>query len=485
MDSLKKKAINAIKWKTYAQFADYFLKFTLGVILARLLSPEEFGLVALVLVVTELSNFIINGGFSASLIQNRNIDDKDLSTVFYINIVLGISFTLLFFFGAPLFVRFYEEPRLLSITKVLSFSYTLNSLTVVQKAYFIRRIDFKQISIINIIVQLTSGIIGIVLAFAGFGYWSLVWKRISQSIIQACLYFYYSGWKPARFFSIKIFKKHWGFSNKILVYNFFRQLTEKIDLIIVGKYFNAQDLGIFERGKNYGFLPMGLIASITNSVLFPVFSRLQDNKTVFLNDYIKIYRLLTFLFLPLVILLFYCAHEFVYILVGEKWMGAVPYLQIFSIGSFMYIESINRLDLLSSLGYPHYSSTFSIIELITKPLIIIGLLIILNISMKVIALVFVSYIFIRFIYASIFLSKKLNVSTLKLIFANYKELLSLLMSFFITIAVINILKISSVYLVFGSKIFIFYSLYIIIGSIFLKETYRLAKKLIKNVVRKG
>lgn len=427
MKDLKSKAAKAVKWNVIARFSQYFLKFTLGVILARLLSPEEFGLIALITVITGLSNFIIDGGFSASLIQHKEVDNRDFSTVFYINIGVGLFFTLLFFFGAPLFVVFYEEPRLESIARVLSFTYLINSVTVVQKAYFIRNIDFKRISIIDVIIQTSSGVFGIILALLGFSYWALVYKSIFSASTQACLYFYFSAWRPGLFFSKSIFLKHWHFSANVLVTSFFRELSEKFDLIVIGKLFSAGDLGVFQRGKELAFIPVNFTASVINQTVFTAFSRIQDQRKRFFTNYIKIYRLVTLFVVPITALIFLNAEEFVLVLIGEQWRYVVPFLRLFAIAGALYTIG-GHFNILSALGFPKFGARYSSFTALAKPTIILVLVFLIDIDMLMVAWVFISFLVFRFFYGTYHLSKKLGVAFSKIGLSNYKELLIVVLS---------------------------------------------------------
>lgn len=424
-----------------ANFSNYFLKFTLGVILARLLSPAEFGLVAMVTVISEISNFFIDGGFSASLIQNKNIDDRDASTIFYVNLGLGFFFMVLIFFTAPLFSRFYNDVRLSSIARMISVLYLLTSLNVVQKAQLSRNLDFKKLSIIEVIQQLAGGILGITLALLGFSYWSIIYKRIFQELMRLGLYYSLTKWLPSWSFDKNILKKHWRYSSWALTSGITKQISDRFDYLVVGKVFTAADLGIFQRGKNIAHMPIEFTASVFNNPLFAAFSRLQDSKEKFLKNYIKIYRIITFLVLPVMVLSFIMADEIIFILLGEQWMESALFLQYFSVWGFIYILSVNKFRLLSALGYPKYGANYNLCDMVFKPLTILFLFIVINVkSMEIIAIVYIFSFFIQFIYSSIKLKNHLNTDFITITLANFKELIIVLAPALLISILINNIK---------------------------------------------
>jgi len=438
VQNLKQKSITSIKWSAVAKFSNYFLKFTLGVILARLLSPAEFGLVAMVTVISELSNFFIDGGFSASLIQNKEFDRRDSSTIFYVNVALGLFFASLLIVSAPLFAKFYDDIRLIPIARTISVVYLLTSMNVVQKAQLSRNLDYKKLSVIEIVQQMAGGILGITLALLGFSYWSIIFKRIFQEIMRLGMYYGLTKWMPAWSFDRNILKKHWKYSSWALISGITKQIADRFDYLIVGKVFTAADLGIFQRGKNIASLPIEFTASVFNNPLFASFSRLQGNKEKFLNNYIKIYRVITFLVLPVMVLSFIMADEIIFILLGEKWMESALFLQYFSVWGVLYILSINKLRLLSALGFPKYGANYHLFVMLFRPLTILLLFFVINIkSMEIIAIVYIFSFLIQFIYSSIKLKNHLNTDFITITLANFRELIIVIVPALLIFILIN------------------------------------------------
>jgi len=475
VQNLKQKSITSIKWSAVAKFSNYFLRLTLGVILARLLSPAEFGLVAMVTVITGLSNFFIDGGFSASLIQNKEFDNRDSSTIFFVNVVLGLFFASLIILSAPFFAKFYDDIRLIPIARTISIVYILTSMNVVQKAQLSRNLDYKKLSVIEIVQQLAGGILGITLALLGFSYWSIIFKSIFQELMRLGMYYGLTKWMPAWSFDRTILKKHWKYSSWVLISGITKQLADRFDYMIVGKVFNAADLGIFQRGKNIASMPIEFTASVFNNPLFASFSKLQDRKDRFLKNYIKVYRIITLIVLPIIVLSFVFADEIIFVLLGEKWMDSALFLKYFSVWGVIYILGVNKFRLLSALGYPNYGAKYHFFDMIFRPLVIVILFFGLKLkSMETIALVFIVFFFIQFMYSSLKLKTHLNTKLIKITLSNYKEigitLLPALLVFFVL--QFNVFQISSVIiLIIGLPIYyIFYlSLAILFNKNLLKE----------------
>jgi O-antigen/teichoic acid export membrane protein len=478
MSSLRQKSITSIKWSAVAKFSNYFLKFTLGVVLARLLSPAEFGLVAMVTVISELSNFFIDGGFSASLIQNKDFDKCDASTIFYVNVALGLFFAALLIVTAPLFAQFYDDIRLTSIARTISFVYVLSSMNVVQKAQLSRQLDYKKLSIIEVIQQLAGGILGITLALFGFSYWSIVYKRIFQELMRLGLYYKLTKWVPDWSFEKNILKKHWRFSSWALAAGITKQIADRFDYLIVGKVFTAANLGIFQRGKNIARMPIEFTASVFNNPLFAAFSRLQDNKEKFLENYIKIYRVITLIVMPIMVLSFVLADEIIFILLGEKWMESALFLKYFSVWGFIYIFSVNKFRLLSSLGFPKYGANYNLFDLVFRPVTILLFFFVFNIrSMEIIAIIYIVSFFLRFIYSSIKLKNHLNTNFITITFANFRELIIVispaLLSYILVNNIIVLVGLTPIY-----KLFLVLTLYL---SIYISLAFFAIKPIIMEI----
>jgi len=236
--SLKQSAVTAIKWNAIGQFGNNFLNFTFSIILARLLSPADFGLVTLVFVVTEVSNVFIESGFASGLIQSKNVTEIDFSTIYVFNILVGLLFSIFSSISSGgFFAAFYEDTRLVNITKAISVIYIINSFSIVPKAYLTRKMDFKPQTFIGLVTSSVTGALGISLAFAGFGYWALVLKRLCESILNTLGYIFVSKWKISFRFSLMSLKKYWRYSSNILFHESYWKPDRERGLCFCGKLY--------------------------------------------------------------------------------------------------------------------------------------------------------------------------------------------------------------------------------------------------------
>ena len=215
--SLKQKTVKGLSWSIIDQIGNQGISFIVGIILARLLSPREFGLIGMITIFIALSESFINSGFSDALIRKKNCTNTDYSTVFYFNLIVGILFTAILYFSAPAIATFFDESELIPIVRVMGIILIIDSLTIIQRTILTKRIDFKLQTRISIIASIGSGVVAIIMAFNGYGVWSLVIQRISRQALNSFFLWLWNNWRPKLIFSIKSFKELFGFGNKLLI----------------------------------------------------------------------------------------------------------------------------------------------------------------------------------------------------------------------------------------------------------------------------
>ena len=255
MTDLKQKTISGLSWSFIDNFSKLGITFIVGIILARLLEPREFGLVGMTTIFIAISQSIIDSGFTQALIRKQNCTQKDYSTVFYFNLVNGIVFYLVLFFAAGLISHFFNEPKLALIIQVLALSLIINSLAIVQRARLTKEINFKLQTKISIIATTLSGIIGIWMAYTGYGVWSLVIKSLAGFAFTSILLWSWNKWIPHLVFSKDSFKEMFSFGSKLLVSGLIDTTYRNIYLLIIGKYFSATELGYYTRADQFKNLP--------------------------------------------------------------------------------------------------------------------------------------------------------------------------------------------------------------------------------------
>lgn len=404
--SLKQSAITAIKWNAIGKFGNIFLNLTFSIILARLLSPDDFGLVALVFVITEVSNIFIESGFASGLIQSKNATEIDFSTIYVFNILVGLLFSSLIYFSSGFFAAFYEDYRLVNIAKAISVVYIINSFSIVPRAYLTKNLDFKLQTFIALVTSSITGVLGITLAFAGFGYWALVLKRVSESIVNTLGYFFASRWKTSFRFSLMSLKKYWKYSSHILLTSLTAGVTGTADSVFVGKLFSAAQLGLYSRGKTYAFMPVDFLSTVVNQTIFPLFSKMQDDPSEFERNYVKTNRLIIYLFVPMLFVIMINSKEIITVLIGKKWLGASEYLALFSIAGVFYFLNAFRFHILNSRGFSNYNFQ---IELLLSPLklgcMFLAVFCIKDISPKIFVYIYLGFLVVGLFVRSYFMDR--------------------------------------------------------------------------------
>lgn len=322
-----------------------------------------------------ISESVIDSGFSQALIRKKICTDTDLSTVFYFNLATGILFFLILFFSAPIISRFFGESKLLGLVRVLSAGLIIDALAIIQRTTLTKRIDFRLQTKISIISNIISGLVGISMAFTGFGVWSLVAKSLSQRLINSILLWFWNKWKPLLIFSKSSFIELFSFGSKLLVSGLIDTIYRNIYYLVIGKYFSAQELGYYTRADHFKDLPSKNIYNIISRVSFPVLSQLQDDPARLKTGYKKLIKNTMFISFLMMAGMAAVAEPMVITLIGEKWRPSIIYLQLLSFVGAMYPLHALNLNMLNVKGR---SDLFLNLEIIKKilavPTIIIGII---------------------------------------------------------------------------------------------------------------
>ncbi len=372
---LKEQAISGVLWNTIGKFASYSIEFIVGIILARLLTPREFGLIGTIMVVISVSDIFINSGFSQAIIRKQSCTQKDYSTVFFFNLAMGILLFLVLFVTASPISSFFNNPELKPLIQVLGIVLIISSLTLIQRARLTKRIDFKLQTKISVIASILSGIIAIIMAFSGFGVWSLIAKTLTNQGFNSLMLWYWNKWKPDFVFSKESFKELFGFGSKLLVSGLLVTLVQNINYIIIGKYFTPQDLGYFTRAEMFKNLPTENISSIATSVGYPVLATIQDDKPRMKEVFRKMFTTTFFIIAILTAGMAGTAKSLILTLVGEQWLPSVPLLQMLCFVGLMYPLNSMNINILNVVGRSDlYLKLQTFVQVFTIPNIFVGVL---------------------------------------------------------------------------------------------------------------
>ena len=349
-ESLKQKTVRGVLWSTLERFSVQGIQFVVMIIMARMLTPNDYGLIGMLAVFIAVSQSLVDSGFSQALIRKQDRTETDNSTVFYFNLVVGLILYAILFFTAPLIAEFYNEPQLVNITRVIGLSVLFNSLVVVQRALLTIQIDFKTQAKAALTAAITSGIAGIWMAYSGYGVWSIVAQQLINLGINVLLLWILSHWRPRWTYSWKSFKELFGFGSKMLASGLLDTLYRNIYLIVIGKVFSASDLGYYTRAQQFSDFPSSNLTGIIQRVTYPVLCSIQNEDERLANVYRKFLKISAFAIFPLMMGLAAVAKPLVLTLLKEQWLFTATLLSIICFQMMWYpIHAIN-LNLLQVKG---------------------------------------------------------------------------------------------------------------------------------------
>ena len=328
----KSLVFKGIIWSSIQKFGNLLISFVANMVLARLLTPDDFGIVGMLLFFVAIAQTLVDSGFGSALIQKKQIDQDDKSTVFIINLLMSVVLYLLVYLCAPWISAFYKIPLLCEVLRVISLVVVINAFGQVQQSLLIRKLEFRKLSICNIMGSIVGAIIGIVSAYYGFGVWSLVIKTVVTALITNILLWILNTWRPLMSFSVSSFKSLFSFGGYIMLSNLILNVSNNIQSMIIGKYFAPSYVGNFTQAKNLRNVASDGISAVIGSVLYPDFSKHQDNDILINKRLEKSSALLSYVVIPLMFFLIVGANKIIPLVYGNQWDVAIPYFQILCVG---------------------------------------------------------------------------------------------------------------------------------------------------------
>ena len=393
-----KKIFLGIGWSFAERFFAQIISLIVSIVLARLLSPDNYGILAIVNVFVSIGDALVTGGFGTALVQKKSPTQKDFNSIYCLSILISVFLYILLFFFAPIISLFYANKKLTLITRILGLRLIFSSINSIQQAYVQKKLLFKKNFIISSIAAIIAGIIGIGMAIMEMGIWALIIQNLSFVIISTMILFFYIEWKPKFEYSIISIKEMWGYGSRVFLATLVDTFKDNIRTLVVGKVFSPSDLAYYNQGKRFPQLLVNDIINSIGKVLFPFFSEEQENLEKNKKLMRVSIRLSSFIFLPLIFGLVGIADNFILLFLGEKWEACIPYLKILS---FVYTtRSINSIlkHALLALGKSEINLFHEVItSLLTIIFIFLGAILFKNI--KIIAW---SYVLISLVGTIIF-----------------------------------------------------------------------------------
>lgn len=380
-DQVKKQLVSGLLWNALEKFLLQGVTFFIGIILARLLSPSDFGLIGMLSVFLLIINAFVNSGLNSALVQKHNCSSLDFSTVFTVNLVIAIMGAVILYFAAPYIADFYHEPLLTPITRVLGINVILGALNIVHRSQLTIKVDFKSLAQINVINTIVGGTIGIVMAYTGFGVWSLVGQSMASTLSGMILLPIYSKWKPSIRFSKQSFKQLFGYGSKLLVTSIYSVIINNISTLFIGRTYSSKDLGFYTKANQTPNTISSFIYGILGTVTFPVMSEIKEDKERMLRLYKKALFTTALFVFPVMMLFCVLSKSFIVIALTEKWLPCLTMMQLYCFARMFTPLSALNISILNASGR---SDLFMWMDLSKAPLILGALAITIPISVEAI-----------------------------------------------------------------------------------------------------
>lgn len=362
-ESLKDKTVKGVAWSGINNVAQFGVSFLVSIVLARLLSPDDFGLLGLIAIFTAICTALINGGFNTALIRKKDVTDDDYNTSFIVNLGMSLLLYAIIYLCAPFIADFFNRQELIALTRVSSLGMIVGALALVQQTRLTKRIDFKTLTKITIVASVVSGIVGIVMAVLDFGVWALVAQQISSQILRTVFLWGVNKWIPKLHFSSQSFHELFGFGCKMMVSSILGTIWNDIYQVIVGKFYSPATLGQYTRAKQFSIVISGNITDIVQRVTYPVLSNIQDDKERMMMAYRRVIK--TTMFITAICLFFLGAisEPLLFCLIGPKWHEATTYMPLICISGSLYPLHAINLNMLQVQGR---SDLFLALEIVKK-----------------------------------------------------------------------------------------------------------------------
>ena len=349
-NSLKNKTIKGGFWSFVDSFLGQGVGFVVGLVLARLLTPHEYGLIGIVAIFIAVFNSLVDSGFSNALIRKTDAKEIDYNTVFITNLVISAFVFILFFAIAPFIGDFFNQPLLVPLCRLMSVIIIINAFAIIQRTLFVKRVDFKTQTKISLISSLISGVIGVGMAFAGYGVWALAWQQISRQLLYTILLWFYGHWFPRIQFSSESFKELFGFGWKLLVSGLIATIWKQIYQVVIGKCYSSFVLGQYSRAHQFADIASTNLTSVLQRVTYPVLSSIQNDVPRLKQAYRRIIKLSMLVSFVLMLGMAAVARPMILVLIGEQWEPAVPLLQLICFNSMLYPLHALNLNMLQVQG---------------------------------------------------------------------------------------------------------------------------------------
>lgn len=372
--NLKQKTVIGVVWSSFGTIGAGVVSLLITMILARLLTPGDFGMMELLVIFSVISEVFVDSGFSQAVIRDKNASNEDMTSVFYVNIIIGISIYLLLFLCAPIIASFYQEPELIKLSRVVFLTILFSSFSIIQSTNFSRNVNFKTPAIASLIAMFLAGTVAIIMAIYNWGVWALAANIVLFSFVKMLLLWIMSEWRPKGGIIFASVKKYFAFGGNLLVQGFLDKVVTNLESLLIGRVYTKSDLGYFSQGRKLNTYITQTITGIIQKVTYPVLSKIGDDKVKLKEGYRKIIGITMLVMLPVTFGVIVASKNIIIVMFGSQWLPSAPYLQWWTImGLFVSLHSYYT-NIFLVLGNSRQLLYLSMIKQTLKILIIIVLI---------------------------------------------------------------------------------------------------------------
>jgi len=479
--SLKQKTVSGFLWTSAGMLGNGMVSFLVTMILARILLPYDFALVQLLAVFLAISNVIVDSGFSQAIIRDDNPTDKDLSSVFYFNIVLSFSLYAVLFFAAPFISNYFDSPELIPLSRVVFLVIIFNSFSIIQNATLNRNLNFALVNKASVIGSFLAAITSIIMAFTGFGIWALVANMVLLPFFRSILLWSYSNWRPKKMFSLLSVKRYFAFGGFLMIQGIVDAISTNLVSLIIGRVYSKNELGYFSQGRRLDGYIVTPFNSIVKKVTYPILAKIKNEDQRLKEGYRKIVGIIMFAFIPAMLFTIGTSQNMIITLFGDRWAPAGIYLKIAALGSLLFPLQYVFTNIVMIKGRTNIMLIFSL----TKHAIRISLLILfINQGVITLAIVFaISTTIGSLLFISLGM-RYIKYSIIELFKDSYKTFFASLIGVIVIVLLGNMLLNYNPIIVFGIQIIGMGVTYLIFTLLFKNEFLKEAVSIIKPMVVK-
>ena len=467
IESLKHKTVSGLFWRFGERITAQFISFVVSMILARILLPKDYGIVAIVTIFINLANSLVVGGLGSALVQKKDADVKDFSTIYIASFIMSLIMYIILFFAAPVISNIYENQLLTPVLRVMGIRLIIAAINSVQQAYVQRKMIYKKFFLSTLVGTIISAIVGIIMAIRGFGVWSLVAQYLINSTIDTIILFITIDLRPKLYFSFKEFKAMFKFGSRIMFASFIGTLFDQLRGLLIGVRYTTEDLAYYSKGEQIPSLLANNINQTIDSVLFSSISKIQEDKIYVKNAIRRMMQVSSFIIMPIMFGIFGVAESFIRIVLTEKWLFCIPFIRIVCIQQCFSILGTVNLQAIKAVGR---SDIILKLEFIKKPIYLLILILCIFINPLAVCIGCAAYCFI-----AIFINAKpnkdiINYTLKEQFFDTFPYfIISLTMGGFVMI--LGFLNIN-IYIVFGLQILFGIVFYISISKLLNLQSYK-------------